>query len=59
VWAGVITNQIPLRDVKAEYPARNEELVSIGIQGIIVAVDRYCCIADGFCINVRPVKLYQ
>jgi len=59
VWARVITSQTPLIDVKAGYPARNEELVSKGIQGIIVAIDWYCCIVDGFCINVLPVKLYQ
>jgi NAD-dependent dihydropyrimidine dehydrogenase PreA subunit len=51
VWAGEITNQM-LRDVKAAYAARNEELVPIGIHGIIVAIDWYCCIADGFCIDV-------
>jgi NAD-dependent dihydropyrimidine dehydrogenase PreA subunit len=59
VWAGVITSQIPLRDVKAAYSERNEELVPKGISGIIVAIDWYCCIADSFCIDVCPVKLYQ
>jgi hypothetical protein len=48
LWGREITNQILLRDVKAAYAARNEELVPIGIHGIIVAIDWYCCIADGF-----------
>jgi NAD-dependent dihydropyrimidine dehydrogenase PreA subunit len=52
VWAGEITNQILLRDAKTAYAARNEELVPIGIHGIIVAIDWYCCIVDGFCIDV-------
>jgi hypothetical protein len=39
LWAGEITNQILLRDGKTAYAARNEELVPIGIHGIIVAID--------------------
>jgi NAD-dependent dihydropyrimidine dehydrogenase PreA subunit len=46
-------------NVKAAYAARNEELVPIGIHGTMVAVDWDCCIADGSCIDVCPVKLYE
>ena len=38
---------------------RNEELVPLGIHGTMVAVDWDACYAEGACIEVCPVKLYD
>lgn len=60
VWGpGRLADAAENEDVKAAYAARNEELVPIGVHGTMVAVDWDCCIADGSCIDVCPVKLYQ
>jgi len=57
VWGpGRLADAAENKDVIA---ARNEELVPIGVHGTMVAVDWDCCIADGSCIDVCPVKLYQ
>jgi len=60
VWGpGRLADAAENEDVKAAYAARNEEIVPIGIHGTMVAVDWDCCIADGSCIDVCPVKLYE
>jgi NAD-dependent dihydropyrimidine dehydrogenase PreA subunit len=60
VWGpGRLADAAENKDVIAAYAARNEELVPIGVHGTMVAVDWDCCIADGSCIDVCPVKLYQ
>ncbi len=60
VWdPGRLADAAENEDVKAAYGARNEELVPIGVHGTRVAVDWNCCIADGSCIDVCPVKLYE
>ena len=41
------------------YSTRGEELVPIGVHGTMVAVDWDACYADGSCIEVCPVKLYE
>ena len=43
----------------AAYSTRGEELVPIGVHGTMVAVDWDACYADGSCIEVCPVKLYE
>ena len=45
--------------VKAAYAARGEELVPLGVHGTMVAVDWDSCIADGGCISVCPVQVYE
>jgi NAD-dependent dihydropyrimidine dehydrogenase PreA subunit len=45
--------------VKTDYEKRGEALVPLGVHGTTVAVDWDSCIADGGCIDVCPVQVYQ
>ncbi len=45
--------------VMADYEKRGERLVPLGVHGTSVAVDWDSCIADGGCIDVCPVQVYQ
>jgi len=45
--------------VKEDYAKRKEQLVPLGVHGTAVAVDWDSCIADGGCIEVCPVQVYQ
>jgi NAD-dependent dihydropyrimidine dehydrogenase PreA subunit len=45
--------------VKADCEKRGEPLVPLGVHGTAVAVDWDSCIADGGCIDVCPVQVYQ
>lgn len=47
------------KDVQESYKTRDEEYVPLGIHGTFVAVDWDSCIADGACIEVCPVQVYQ
>ena len=46
-------------EVQKSYQARGEELVTLGVHGTMVALDWDSCIADGACIEVCPVQVYQ
>ena len=46
-------------NVKSAYAARGEEIVPLGVHGIMVALDFDSCIADGACIEVCPVQVFQ
>lgn len=46
-------------EVKKAYEARGEQLVPLGVHGMMVALDWDSCIADGACIEVCPVQVYQ
>lgn len=45
--------------VRKDYTKRNEPLDLLGVHGTAVAVDWDSCIADGGCIEVCPVQVYQ
>jgi NAD-dependent dihydropyrimidine dehydrogenase PreA subunit len=45
--------------VKDAYAKRGETIVPLGVHGTFVAVDWDSCIADGGCIEVCPVQVYQ
>lgn len=45
--------------VKEAYAKRGEQLAPLGVHGTSVAVDWDSCIADGGCIEVCPVQVYQ
>ena len=45
--------------VKDAYKIRNETFEPLGIHGTMVAVDWDSCIADGGCIEICPVQVYQ
>ncbi|HUL51689.1 MAG TPA: ferredoxin family protein [Verrucomicrobiae bacterium] len=45
--------------VKQDYVKRSEQIVPLGVHGTMVAVDWDSCIADGGCIEVCPVQVYQ
>ena len=60
VWGpGTVSDAAANEDVRAAYAARNEELVPIGVHGTMVAVDWDSCIADGSCIQVCPVNVFE
>ena len=60
IWGpGSISDAAANEDVRAAYAARNEELVPIGVHGTMVAVDWDSCIADGSCIQVCPVNVFE
>ena len=46
-------------DVQNAYKLRDEQYEPLGIHGTFVAVDWDSCIADGGCIEVCPVQVYQ
>ena len=46
-------------NVKSAYAARGEEIVPLGVHGTMVALDFDSCIADGACIEVCPVQVFQ
>ena len=46
-------------NVKSAYAARGEEIVPVGVHGTMVALDFDSCIADGACIEVCPVQVFQ
>lgn len=46
-------------DVQNAYKQRGEQYVPLGVHGTFVAVDWDSCIADGGCIEVCPVQVYQ
>lgn len=47
------------QNVKDAYAKRGEAIVPLGVHGTFVAVDWDSCIADGGCIEVCPVQVYQ
>lgn len=51
----------PVSTTHVEHAVRNEELPSkrLGIHGTEVAVDFDICIADGICISVCPVNVFD
>ncbi|ABK78338.1 ferredoxin [Cenarchaeum symbiosum A] len=46
-------------EVKAAYAAHGEEIVPLGVHGTTVAVDWDDCTAEGACMSVCPVQVYQ
>ena len=46
-------------EVQDAYKQRNEEYVGLGVHVTFVALDWDSCIADGSCIEVCPVQVYQ
>jgi len=60
VWGpGKLSDAAENESVVADYATRNEELVPLGVHGTMVAVDWDACYAEGACIEVCPVKLYE
>lgn len=60
VWGpGKVGEAAENDDVKAAYASRGEDLVPLGVHGTMVALDWDSCIADGGCISVCPVQVYQ
>tara|TARA_B110000495_G_C22784226_1_gene458559 strand:+ start:186 stop:695 length:510 start_codon:yes stop_codon:yes gene_type:complete len=46
-------------NVKKDYKKRNEKEVSLGVHGTFVAVDWDSCTAQGSCLSVCPVQVFQ
>ncbi len=60
VWGpGRLGDAAENQSVKDAYDTRNETLEPLGVHGTMVAVDWDSCIADGGCIEVCPVQVYQ
>jgi NAD-dependent dihydropyrimidine dehydrogenase PreA subunit len=60
VWGPGKTAEAAKNDeVKAAFAARGEEIAPVGIHGTMVAVDWDSCIADGACMEVCPVQVFQ
>ncbi|MDE1862686.1 MAG: ferredoxin family protein [Thaumarchaeota archaeon] len=60
VWGpGRLADASENDDVKKAYAERGEELVPLGVHGTFVSVDWDVCIADGGCIEVCPVQVYE
>ncbi len=47
------------QNVQKAYKERGEQYQPLGVHGTFVAVDWDSCIADGGCIEVCPVQVYQ
>lgn len=61
VWGPGRTNAESLTDenVQNAYKTRGEGYEPLGVHGTFVALDWDSCIADGGCIEVCPVQVYQ
>jgi NAD-dependent dihydropyrimidine dehydrogenase PreA subunit len=60
VWGpGKTAEAAENEEVKAAYQTRGEEIVPLGVHGTMVALDFDSCIADGSCIEVCPVQVFQ
>lgn len=59
VWGRGELQRPQKTEVKKAYEARGEQLVPLGVHGTMVALDWDSCIADGACIEVCPVQVYQ
>ncbi len=60
VWGpGRLADASDDENVKNAYAARDEEIVPLGVHGTFVSVDWDVCIADGGCIEVCPVQVYE
>lgn len=46
-------------NVKSAYAARGEEIIPLGVHGTMVALDFDSPYADGACIEVCPVQVFQ
>ncbi len=45
--------------VVADYKAAGEEIKPMGVHGTYVAVDWDSCVADGICLVICPVKVFE
>ena len=60
VWGpGRLADAADDQNIKSAYAARNETIEPLGVHGTMVAVDWDSCIADGGCIEICPVQVYQ
>ena len=60
IWGpGRLADASKEQNVVDAYAARGEELVPLGVHGTSVAVDWDVCIADGQCVEVCPVQVYE
>ena len=56
---GKVAEAAENEEVKHAYESHGEEIVPLGVSGMMVAIDWDSCVADGACIEACPVQVYQ